>query len=328
MRSKPRATAFGMRRAADAESLLDEIQVDLIICDLMLPDASGLILCADLKKKADVPIIICSGTIRKDDRIIGFKLGADDFIAKPFELTDLLARVEASLRRAARFRPAPAAPPERERVGNLAVDRARCRVTVAGKEIALARLRRQRGQHRWSGKVGSNRRPKQKNLYAVFRPVAANVCCRGRRPASPSYCEPPSSKRGENDYGFSWSGAPGATVGTRDQRQAWANRKRDRLDGAKGGAAAIESRLELSVLTIAGIFFVLYRFAPHRHVRFGDIWPAALATAALWEATRRLLALYLEKNNMISGYGPVGAAMALLFWLYIASMIILIGAEI
>jgi len=84
----------------------------------------------------------------------------------------------------------------------------------------------------------------------------------------------------------------------------------------------------VSVLTIAGVFYVLYRYAPQRRVQFGDIWPAALATAALWEATRRLLAFYLEKNNMISGYGPVGAAMALLFWLYIASSIVLVGAEL
>src|SRR5919202_3609309 len=117
--------------AAEAEALLAEIRADLIICDLMLPDANGLILCADLHRKAQAPIIICSGTKRKDDRILGFKLGADDFIAKPFELDDLLARVEASLRRAERFRPKPAVLPERERVGNLAVDRARCRVTLA-----------------------------------------------------------------------------------------------------------------------------------------------------------------------------------------------------
>ena len=84
----------------------------------------------------------------------------------------------------------------------------------------------------------------------------------------------------------------------------------------------------LSVLTIAGVFYVLYRYAPQRRVQWRDIWPAALATSVLWEATRRLLAFYLEKNNMISGYGPVGAAMALLFWLYIASMIVLLGAEL
>ena len=84
----------------------------------------------------------------------------------------------------------------------------------------------------------------------------------------------------------------------------------------------------LSILTIAAAFFVLYRFSPQRKVYLADIWPAALATAVLWELTRRVLAFYLEKNDMISGYGPIGAAMALLFWIYVASIIILLGAEL
>ena len=84
----------------------------------------------------------------------------------------------------------------------------------------------------------------------------------------------------------------------------------------------------LSILTIAAAFFVLYRFSPRRTVYFADIWPAALATAVLWELTRRILAFYLANNDMISGYGPIGAAMALLFWIYVASIIILLGAEL
>jgi membrane protein len=84
----------------------------------------------------------------------------------------------------------------------------------------------------------------------------------------------------------------------------------------------------VSVLTMAAGFFVLYRYSPQRRVAFADVWPAALTTALIWEATRRILAFYLEKNNMISGYGPIGAAMALLFWIYVASMIVLIGTEL
>jgi DNA-binding response OmpR family regulator len=124
--------------AAGGEALLDEVRPDLVICDLLLPDASGLVLCADLAKRADAPIVVCSGTKRRDDRVLSFKLGADDFIPKPFDVTELLARIEASLRRAARRKPA-APPPERarERVGTLAIDRTRCRVTVGGREVAL-----------------------------------------------------------------------------------------------------------------------------------------------------------------------------------------------
>jgi hypothetical protein len=82
------------------------------------------------------------------------------------------------------------------------------------------------------------------------------------------------------------------------------------------------------VLTIAGAFLVLYRFTPRRRVELADVWPAALVTALAWEGTRRLLAFYMEQNNMISGYGPIGAAMALLFWIYVTSIIILLGAEL
>ena len=84
----------------------------------------------------------------------------------------------------------------------------------------------------------------------------------------------------------------------------------------------------LSLLTMAGVFMVLYFFAPQRKMQLMDVLPAALITAVIWEVTRRLLAFYLEQNNMISGYGPIGAAMALLFWIYIASIIILVGAEL
>ena len=84
----------------------------------------------------------------------------------------------------------------------------------------------------------------------------------------------------------------------------------------------------LSMLTIAGAFLVLYRFTPRRRIDLADVWPAALTTAILWELTRRLVAFYLGRTDMISGYGPIGAAMALLFWVYVSSIIILLGAEL
>ena len=77
----------------------------MILLDLILPDIDGLVLCYTLKSTANVPIVICSGTSRKRDPILALKLGADDFVHKPFELDDLLARVEAVLRRTPRARP-------------------------------------------------------------------------------------------------------------------------------------------------------------------------------------------------------------------------------
>src|SRR5699024_7308975 len=89
--------------AAEAYALLAEIQPDLVLLDLILPDMSGLVLLADLKErlKGTVPVIVCSATRRRDDRLLVFKLGADDFVPKPFDLAELEGRVEAALRRSA-----------------------------------------------------------------------------------------------------------------------------------------------------------------------------------------------------------------------------------
>ena len=124
--------------AAEAEAMAGELRLDLIILDLMLPDAHGLVLCAELKEKHAAPVIICSGTKRRDDAALGFKLGADDFVAKPFSVGELEARIEAALRRASP-RAAAESPPARgvQRIGELAIDHARCRVTLGGEVLRL-----------------------------------------------------------------------------------------------------------------------------------------------------------------------------------------------
>jgi two-component system, OmpR family, response regulator MtrA len=124
---------------ADARTLLEQSRPDLIILDLMLPDVDGLVLCSGLKAIADIPIIICSATQQKRDAILGLKLGADDFIAKPFDIYELEARVEAVLRRTTQTRVAepPPSPPDHIRVGELIIDRSRRRVTIGGESIQL-----------------------------------------------------------------------------------------------------------------------------------------------------------------------------------------------
>jgi DNA-binding response OmpR family regulator len=84
-----------------ARALVEQHKPDLIILDLVLPDEDGLVLCSVLKNMTGVPVLICSGTQRRRDAFLSLKLGADDFIAKPFDVYDLLARVEVLLRRAA-----------------------------------------------------------------------------------------------------------------------------------------------------------------------------------------------------------------------------------
>jgi DNA-binding response OmpR family regulator len=122
-----------------AKALFDRTRPDLVVLDLMLPDGDGLVLCAHLKAIADVPVVICSATTRKRDIVLGLKLGADDFIPKPFDVDELEARVEAILRRAGRGRrPAePASPPDQMRIGQLTVDRPRQRVALGGEVVQL-----------------------------------------------------------------------------------------------------------------------------------------------------------------------------------------------
>lgn len=125
---------------ADAKTLLEQTRPDLIILDLMLPDVDGLVLCSGLKAIADVPIVICSATPQKRDAILGLKLGADDFIAKPFDIYELEARVEAVLRRTSQTRVSAEvspSPPDHIRVGELIIDRSRRRVTLGGEPIQL-----------------------------------------------------------------------------------------------------------------------------------------------------------------------------------------------
>jgi DNA-binding response OmpR family regulator len=133
--------------AAAAKAMLEEVRPDLIILDLMLPDADGLVLCVDLRERTQAPIIICSGTQRRRDPVLGMKIGADDFVAKPFDLEDLEARVEAALRRWGRYRaPEPAHPPiqpepapsqDQHELGELRVDHAHRRATLGGVALGL-----------------------------------------------------------------------------------------------------------------------------------------------------------------------------------------------
>jgi DNA-binding response OmpR family regulator len=83
----------------EARALAERARPDLILLDLVLPDIDGLVLCSVLKAATDAPIIICSATSRRGDPVLALKLGADDFVRKPFEVDDLLARIEAILRR-------------------------------------------------------------------------------------------------------------------------------------------------------------------------------------------------------------------------------------
>jgi two-component system response regulator MtrA len=123
---------------AAARALVEQLQPNLIILDLVLPDEDGLVLCSVLKQMSDSPILICSGTQRRRDEFLSLKLGADDFIAKPFDVYDLLARVEVLLRRAAVHRAGDIAPQRTPiRIGELFIDPSPHQVSLGGTLLQL-----------------------------------------------------------------------------------------------------------------------------------------------------------------------------------------------
>ena len=80
---------------------LGESEYDAVVLDLMLPDMDGLNVCRELRKKADTPVLMLTARGDAIDRIVGLELGADDYLPKPFEPRELLARLRAILRRRA-----------------------------------------------------------------------------------------------------------------------------------------------------------------------------------------------------------------------------------
>ena len=123
---------------AAARAHVEAHRPDLIILDLVLPDEDGLVLCSVLKNMTGVPVLICSGTQRRRDAFLSLKLGADDFIAKPFDVYDLLARVEVLLRRSAQHHVAePSSQRGPIRIGDLQIDHALHQVTLGSTVLQL-----------------------------------------------------------------------------------------------------------------------------------------------------------------------------------------------
>ena len=90
-----RGDGYDVRSARSGDSATREVEsrpFELIVLDLMLPDADGLLLCDEFSRLG-IPVLVGSGTTRHRDGILALRLGADDFIAKPFDLDELRARV-------------------------------------------------------------------------------------------------------------------------------------------------------------------------------------------------------------------------------------------
>jgi DNA-binding response OmpR family regulator len=127
---------FSVESAANGREALDkvrQVKPDLVILDLMMPDIDGWEVCRRLRKEGDVPIIMLTARDDDVDKIVGLELGADDYVTKPFNARELVARVKAVLRRYS----AGKAPERVLQVGNLRIDPERHEVTVEDRAIEL-----------------------------------------------------------------------------------------------------------------------------------------------------------------------------------------------
>jgi DNA-binding response OmpR family regulator len=134
-------SGFGVTKAVDARAGLELLQEpangqlpDLVVLDLMLPDLDGLEVCRRIRsipgEAARVPVLMLTAKGDPMDRIVGLEIGADDYLPKPFEPRELLARIRAILRRRGEVSATPAA--KRMRFGSLEIDRDARTVTIGG----------------------------------------------------------------------------------------------------------------------------------------------------------------------------------------------------
>jgi two-component system alkaline phosphatase synthesis response regulator PhoP len=124
---------------AEAVARASERRFDLILLDLMLPGGSGVDVCSQLRARGvATPIIMLTARSAVVDKVIGLKMGADDYLTKPFEMAELLARIEVQIRRRQGDDPRPAAGVGLVRVGELEIDLRKAEVRRNGQLLALS----------------------------------------------------------------------------------------------------------------------------------------------------------------------------------------------
>jgi DNA-binding response OmpR family regulator len=116
---------------------VQRVHPDVVLLDLMLPGADGIEVCRQLRARTDVPIIMVTARTEEADRVLGLEGGADDYVSKPFQSRELLARIRAQARRG-RGDSGPKA--ERIEVGAIAIDAGTMEVTVRGAPVALTTI--------------------------------------------------------------------------------------------------------------------------------------------------------------------------------------------
>jgi two-component system response regulator MtrA len=131
----PRYEIVSVPNGLEALKEFDKQIFDVIILDVMMPYVDGFEACQRIRERSDVPIVILTSRDGTDDVVHGFELGADDYITKPFKTAELMARVEAILRRVEGYKHRVA--PPIVRVADLEIDEPRHRVLARGQEVNL-----------------------------------------------------------------------------------------------------------------------------------------------------------------------------------------------
>ena len=133
---------YEVESVGDANSALQTASnnaYDAILLDVMLPGGTGFDICRTLRQRGvQTPILMLTARGQVFDRVVGLKLGADDYLVKPFEMAELLARIEALLRRTSTSAIPAGASPETYRFGDISVDFRRAEVTKGGQKLELS----------------------------------------------------------------------------------------------------------------------------------------------------------------------------------------------
>ena len=133
---------YKFHNAHDALACVAARPLDLAILDVMLPDMDGFTLCQTIRQQHLFPILMLTARVEDMDKIMGLTLGADDYITKPFNPLELVARVKTQLRRYTRYNPGEAAPKAAQEydLRGLTISKATHKCTLFGEELALTPL--------------------------------------------------------------------------------------------------------------------------------------------------------------------------------------------
>lgn len=131
---------YSIYEACDGESainIFEKEEIHLVVLDIMLPKLNGYEVIKRLRKRSNVPVIILSAKNQDADKILGLNLGADDYLAKPFNPLELVARINAQMRRFYDFGGSKEKQDEKVIIGDLMLDQRECKLYKKDKEIDL-----------------------------------------------------------------------------------------------------------------------------------------------------------------------------------------------